>query len=80
MTFFHEFAHHHAVIKNKWEDYHWDKKQFTAKQSFDIENKIDRIAEKLWYKYVNIKEWGRYRYGYKKSEKKELVEWLKLYY
>lgn len=82
LTFHHELAHHIASNQNKWKGYHMNASTplISASKKFDIENKIDKIAQKLWFKYVNINEWGRYKYGYKKSEKKELVEWLKLYY
>jgi hypothetical protein len=82
VTFFHELAHHVASSQNKWKKYHMNASTplISPSKKFDIENKIDKIAQKLWYKYVSTKEWGRYRYGYKKSEKKELIEWLKLYY
>ena len=41
---------------------------------FDIENKIDRIGEKLWYKYVDIRQWGRYKFAYPKSQKNNIIK------
>lgn len=77
LTFFHELAHHHAVIHKKWRNFHYDKKKFTAKQTFNIENKIDKIAKKLWNNYVDVKAWGKYKFVYPVSSKHVLVKWFK---
>ena len=74
-TLFHELGHHTAVKKNKWNNYHHNPaSRITAEKIFDIENKIDQIGQKLWYKYVNIKFWGRYHYAYPKIQKKCIIK------
>lgn len=73
-TFFHEMGHHHAVIHNKWVKYHHRKYlSVKCKTIFDIENKIDKIANTLWNKYVDTKKWGRYKYAYPKAEKNSII-------
>ena len=82
LTFFHELAHHVAYSKKKWVVYHENAAtpRISAKAKFHIENKVDKIAKQLWYKYVDIKQWGRYRYGYPLSQKRYIVKWLNTYY
>jgi Zn-dependent peptidase ImmA (M78 family) len=64
-TFFHELGHHVAVKQNKWRGYHYDlNPNITKEEIFKTENKIDQIGNRLWNKYVNIKQWGRYKYAY----------------
>lgn len=67
-TFFHELAHHVAACQNKWKKYHFNLVSVMRKtEIFKIENRIDRIGEKLWYKNVDLKHWGRYKYFYPKA-------------
>lgn len=73
-TFFHELGHHFAVKNNKWKSYHYGVGYVMLQEKvFEIENKIDQIAEKLWYKHVDIKKWGRYKYTYLKSQKNNII-------
>lgn len=72
---FHELAHHVATKRNLWKEYHFDLvNNLSWEEIFDIENGIDRLGEKLWNKYVDISQWGRYKYGYPKSRKKIIIE------
>lgn len=83
LTFFHELAHHVAYFqRGKWIVYHENAAtpKISPKAKFVIENKIDKIARGLWYKFVSTKAWGRYRYGYPVSQKKWTVDWLSTYY
>jgi hypothetical protein len=82
MTFFHELAHHEASSKKKWLLYHQDAStpRVSPNMKFKIENKIDKLAQKLWFRYVDVKVWGRYKFGYLKSQKKYIIEWLDTYY
>lgn len=69
-AFFHELGHHVAVKTNKWKKYHLSTTvKISAEKIFDIENGIDKIANKLWNKHVNTKVWGKYKYSYPKSLK-----------
>ena len=69
-TFFHELGHHVAVQQNKWKNYHLCLvKTIRIETMFYIENKIDQIGQKLWYKHVDIKQWGMYKYIYPKINK-----------
>ena len=75
ITLFHELGHHWAVQKNKWKKYHFgSNKTISYSEAFDIENKIDQIGEKLWNNYVDIKQWGRYKYSYLKKEKSFIIK------
>ena len=79
-TFFHELAHHTAVTEGIWYAYHYSPNnngEFSPEEQFTIENGIDKIANNLWNKYVDIKRWGRYKYAYLKSNKTYLINWLK---
>ena len=78
LTFFHELAHHISCSKGKWLEYHNNATTplISASAKFDIENKIDKLAKKLWYKHVDIKQWGKYKYGYPKSQSKRITRWL----
>lgn len=69
-TFFHELAHHNAVQQKKWQNYHFNLKHISKNTIYKIENKIDRIGNKLWNKHVYLKQWGKYKYFYPKSEEK----------
>ena len=82
LAFFHELSHHVCYSQGKWHKYHDNAATplLSATTKFKIENKIDRNAKRLWFKYVDIKEWGRYRYGYPLNQKKYIVEWLERYY
>ena len=74
-TFFHELGHHTAVKKNKWNKYHHSPlSSMDSNVAFDIENKIDQIGKQLWNKYVDIKQWGKYKYSYLKSQKSSLIK------
>lgn len=82
MTFFHELAHHVASSNNKWLLYHQNAAtpRVSSMMKFKIENKIDRLAQKMWFKYVDTKVWGRYQFAYLKSQKKYIIEWINTYY
>lgn len=74
-TFFHELGHHFAVLKNKWKKYHFCLvKKMDVERIFYIENKIDQIGKTLWYKYVNTKQWGKYKYSYPKNQKNYIIK------
>lgn len=74
-TFFHELGHHKAVEQNKWKNYHHCLVSVMyADTVFYIENKIDQIGEKLWYKYVDLTCWGRYKYSYPKARKTYIIK------
>lgn len=77
LTFFHELGHHYAVKNKLWEPYHYDQQVFTAKEMFDVENKIDKIAKQLWNQFVDTKKWGRYKYVYPVTSKAILIKWFK---
>jgi len=81
LTFFHELGHFTAVKDRKWLLYHSDAATplISGTTKFNIENKIDKIAKKLWNKYVNTKTWGKYKYGYPRMRKQELANWLSQY-
>jgi len=69
-TFFHELAHHVAASQNKWKSYHFNLiDEIDAELMYSIENKIDKMAQTLWYKNVNLTQWGKYKYFYPKSQK-----------
>lgn len=73
-VFFHELGHHFAVKTNKWKNYHFNLVPFFKYEDiFKIENGVDQIAKKLWDKYVNQKNWGKYKYSYPKSKKKTII-------
>jgi hypothetical protein len=73
-TFFHELGHHFAVKRNKWTSYHFcTVSAMRVEKIFDIENGIDKIGEKLWRKHVEIKQWGKYKYHYPKSQKQYII-------
>lgn len=73
-TFFHELGHHEAVKKNKWTSFHFNLiDNIQVDILFNIENKIDQIGKKLWYKYVDTKQWGMYKYFYPKSHMKTYI-------
>lgn len=83
LAFFHELAHHVAYFqKGKWIVYHENAAtpKISAYAKFKIENKVDKLARQLWYKHVDIKQWGKYRYGYPISQKHYIVKWLSTYY
>lgn len=74
-TFFHELGHHTAALKNKWKNYHYCLvPSMYVETIFQIENKVDQIGETLWYKYVDIKRWGRYKYSYPKAQKNNIIK------
>lgn len=74
-TFFHELGHHQAVKQNKWKNYHHCLvSTMYAHTIFHIENRIDQIGEKLWYKYVDLTRWGRYKYTYPISNKDYIIK------
>ena len=72
-TFFHELGHHEAATNNKWVGFHFKFKKMKIETIFNIENKIDQIGKKLWYKNVDLKQWGMYKYFYPKSSKNNYV-------
>ena len=74
MTFVHEISHHEAAKKNKWKQFHFGNNSLMkADAIFDIENKIDGFAKKIWQNHVDIKQWGAYKYFYPKANKKTFV-------
>ena len=73
-TFFHELAHHEAVVNSLWLDYHFDRKFYSSEDVFLIENNIDRIAQRLWQTHVNSKYWGRYIFAYNQNKKQFLIK------
>ncbi len=76
-TFFHELAHHVAVLRNRWKRYHFNLVPYmNVDEIFSVENKIDKLGKKLWHKYVDIKAWGRYKYSYPKSQKNFIIKSL----
>lgn len=78
LAFFHELAHHVSFDQKKWLKYHLsDNKTFSAETAFEIENKIDKKAFKLWNKYVELKQWGKYKYFYPKQRKTQLIKLFK---
>lgn len=82
-AFFHELSHHIASRQRKWWlTYHQNAATplLSPTRKFEIENKIDKLAQKLWFKYVNTKAWGFYRYGYPKAQQKYITEWIADYY
>lgn len=78
LAYFHELAHHVAVSKGKWLLYHHSPGTLliTSKAKFKIENSIDKIAKQLWNKYVDIKVWGKYKYGYPQIHMKSTITWF----
>tara|TARA_R110000868_G_scaffold103681_17_gene285391 strand:+ start:622 stop:984 length:363 start_codon:yes stop_codon:yes gene_type:complete len=78
LTFFHELAHHVAYSKGKWLEYHNNATTLliSASAKFDIENRIDKLAKKLWLLHVDVKQWGKYKYGYPKSQSKKITRWI----
>jgi Zn-dependent peptidase ImmA (M78 family) len=80
-VFFHELAHHVAVQQKKWLHYHNGLiENISPDEQFAIENQIDKIAKKLWSKYVVAKMWGKYKFIYPKADKIALTAWLADYY
>ena len=76
-VFFHELGHHFAVKRNRWNKYHFNLvPTINVDQMFDIENKIDKSASSLWYKYVDTKKWGKYKYIYLKTKRKIITNSL----
>ena len=74
-TFFHELGHHRAAQLNKWSKYHFCLVAFMNVETiFTIENKVDQIGEKLWYKYVDKTQWGNYKFSYPKSQKNNIIK------
>lgn len=81
VAFFHELGHHTAVENHRWLDYHFQSlSAMTAEKIFRVENRIDRIACKLWNKYVDRKIWGRYKYVYPKTQRRLFEKSLSLYF
>ena len=77
ITFFHELGHHMSIKRNRWIKYHHERlSAITPHKIFFMENKIDKIANKLWRKYVCFKTWGQYKFVYPKSQKRMLVKFF----
>lgn len=73
-AFFHELGHHFAVKNNRWKVYHFNLvPMMTIERMFKIENRIDQTAKKLWNKYVDLNQWGKYNFAYPKSKKKQIM-------
>jgi len=76
-TFFHELGHHWAVKNKKWNKYHFNLVQeMDINKIFNIENGVDKIANKLWNKFVSIKQWGKYKFIYSKKQKNYIIRQL----
>lgn len=76
-TLFHELGHFYAVLDNKWIKYHFNLyKNPNYEVYFSIENKIEKIGERLWNKNVSRKRWGNYKYFYLKSKKSQMINLL----
>jgi len=45
----------------------------TVERMFKIENRIDQIAKKLWNKYVDLNQWGKYNFAYPKIRKTQIM-------
>ena len=74
LTFFHELGHHYALKRNLWMKYHMCLvEKMAVEKMFEIENKVDRIGKTLWNKYVDHKQWGKYKYVYPKSQKRTIM-------
>ena len=75
MTFFHELGHHMSIKRNRWVKYHHERlSAISPAKIFFMENKIDKVADELWRKYVCYKIWGRYKYAYPKSQKQSIIK------
>lgn len=73
-TFFHELGHHVSVKAKRFNGYHFNLIPYmNVERIFNIENKIDQAGKKLWNKYVSLKQWGKYKYAYPKSQKQKLM-------
>ena len=79
MTFFHELAHHVACTRGWWKTYHFNEVT-NSKKAFIVENQIDRLAQKLWRRYVNQKIWGKYKFAYTTYNKREQIKALNAVY
>lgn len=81
-TFFHELAHHLIPKSKRSYLYHENAATplISSQCKFKIENKVDQLARKLWFKYVDVKEWGRYKYGYLKTQKHKYIAWFETLY
>jgi len=76
-TFFHELGHHCAVKNKKWNKYHFNLvPEMDINKVFDIENGVDKIANKLWNEFVDIKQWGKYKFIYSKKQKNYIIRQL----
>jgi hypothetical protein len=74
-TLFHEMGHHFAVKRNKWRGYHFCTiPSMKVDKIFKIENGVDCIGRQLWYKYVDTKQWGKYKYSYPKTQKNNIIK------
>ncbi len=74
-AFFHELGHHEAVRQNKWKDYHFNLVEYMYKDTvYKIENKIDKMGNALWRKHVYLKQWGKYKYFYPKSQMNQFLK------
>jgi hypothetical protein len=75
VSFFHELGHHMSIKNNRWLKYHHSGLQaIDPHKIFYMENKIDKIASKLWRKYVCNKAWGNYKFVYPKTQKRMFVK------
>lgn len=76
-AFFHEMGHFVAVKhQNKWKGYHYCTRPIHVNEAFNIENKIDKIANKLWNAHVDSTVWGKYNFFYPKKMKSKLIKTL----
>jgi len=79
LTFFHELAHHIACKRGLWKKYH-TQVVTDSEYAFLVENKVDRLAKKLWNRYVDSTIWGRYYFTYKAAHKKAHMNFFKIFY
>jgi hypothetical protein len=78
-TFFHELAHHVACKRGLWKKYH-TQVVTNPEYAFLVENRIDRLAKKLWSRYVDSSTWGRYYFTYKSAQKRSHLAFFKFFY
>jgi hypothetical protein len=79
ITFFHELAHHVACTRGWWKSYHLNDVT-NSKKAFIIENHIDKLGQKLWNRYVDQKVWGKYKFAYAVSKRREQIKALDTIY
>jgi hypothetical protein len=66
-------------MRGWWKTYHLNDVT-DSKKAFIIENHIDKLAQKLWSRYVDQKVWGKYKFAYTVSKKREHIKALDTIY